>query len=252
MDLTAESIKKILEIGEISTIKQNDVLYSDRHLYEVKKEIITFPTIVSSSLTSLIDYIEANRDNLFMDECMIHVKDYHSVNLISKSRDDSEERDIAFKCKFDFIQEGPGRNGINYYANLEDFNILVQTSFILNENARKILKLTGNYKKESAVNIADDGITQSIAARTGVTIVENVDLPNPVDLQKIVTFPEIEQPSRPYVFRMNTNGEAGLFCTDSNIWHMECIGSIKEWIREGLITMFNNDGPDYTNIPVIG
>jgi hypothetical protein len=243
MDLTAEGIKSIVKLGAINSIKDDKGnIYSDVELRQVKPRIDDrLPTMTSTTLSSLIDFISSNVDELDYKNMMIHVRSFTQVDLVSQIIENGSFRNIPFSVNF----EWSAPNFIVGFKDLEDFNIWVQTSFELDENARALLQIVGNYKKEESVRIKDDGITQSVTAKTGVSMLEEVDLPNPVMLRKIVTFPEIEQPQRPFVFRMNTQGHAGLFTTESDLWHVDCILSIKKWLLDNLKSID-------MDIPVIG
>lgn len=93
---------------------------------------------------------------------------------------------------------------------------------------------------EAVKNVSDDGLTQTINVRAGITRVGEVDVPNPVTLRPFRTFPEIEQPASQYVLRLRSGGKGGgppecaLFGVDSGLWEIEAIALIKSWLQERL------------------
>jgi hypothetical protein len=108
--------------------------------------------------------------------------------------------------------------------------------FVQDENTAAILKIVGNIKEEASNTFADDGITQSVATRAGISRVEIVPVPNPVTLRPYRTFMEIEQPASTFVFRMKSGkGQpptCALYEADGRMWRLEAIKKIKEWLAD--------------------
>lgn len=80
----------------------------------------------------------------------------------------------------------------------------------------------------------DDGITQTVTIKKGVTKSVLATLPNPVTLAPYRTFAEVEQPPSQYVFRLQSgNGgvpSAALFEVKDTKWQLAAIASVKAWL----------------------
>ena len=100
-----------------------------------------------------------------------------------------------------------------------------------------ILSIVGNLRDEHVKTVGDDGISQSVAVRTGISSVEDVAIPNPVTLQPYRTFLEVEQPESEFIFRMQRGHEGqlpvcGLFEADAGAWELKAITNIRDWLGQ--------------------
>ena len=94
--------------------------------------------------------------------------------------------------------------------------------------------MLGSVVQGREAEYTDDGLTQRVTARAGVTRREVVDLPNPVTLRPFRTFMDIEQPASLFVLRLNAgqDGEqptVSLTEADGGAWKNQVIASIKEF-----------------------
>jgi len=120
-----------------------------------------------------------------------------------------------------------------YYYGVEEFIILMQSQFEETPEKTTLLKLIGNIKDGQVISRLDDGITQEVTARVGITRLENVPLQNPVKLNPKRTFSEVEQVESPFIIRGRSGqGEPSfaLFEADGGAWQIEAVKRIKEYI----------------------
>jgi len=220
-----EAIDKILLLGSTKAEMINGRAYSNgplgiKAILPPKAETLTINT-----LTGIFDYGVA-------PGCVIHVVDHKTVNIIDAAFTDAW---LTRSTYLTAVHESPvfpfGR-----HMNVEDFIINLQAMFVQDENTAAILKIVGNIKEEASATFADDGITQSVAAKTGISRVEVVPVPNPVTLRPYRTFMEIEQPASTFVFRMQSGKgqppSCALFEADGRMWGLTAIQSIKAWLSE--------------------
>jgi hypothetical protein len=223
-----EAIEKVLSLGEIKTQVVEGRMYaigagSVRSILPPKAETLTINT-----LTGVVDFAPAS------DEIMVHVVDHRQVDLLDI---DFSDKWLTRSNYLSAVHSSPVFSFGNYYP-LEDFMIALQAMFIQDESTAEILKIIGNLKDESVKQIADNGITQTVTAKVGITMSENVPLPNPVTLRPFRTFMEIEQPASTFVFRMHSGRGTGqpptcaLFESDGRMWSLTAIKSIKAWLAE--------------------
>jgi len=77
----------------------------------------------------------------------------------------------------------------------------------------------------------------SDSIKTGITRVEETEIPNPIILQPYRTFLEIEQPASPFIFRLKAGPNeaspvcAALFEADGGVWRLQAITRIRDWIK---------------------
>jgi hypothetical protein len=121
-----------------------------------------------------------------------------------------------------------------WYA-LEDVVIALQTRFQPTAIRSGVLDLLSRVRNEAVRIDENDGATQVVTVRKGVTVNMTVPVPNPVILQGYRTFHEVDpQPEGAYVLRVRnraTDGsvEAALFEADGGAWKVRAIEGIKAW-----------------------
>ena len=106
--------------------------------------------------------------------------------------------------------------------------------------------MISNIKLDDETGIVDDGFTQRVHVKTGVTTVSEQVVKNPIVLQPIVTFPEIEQPEIFYYVRLSRR-IAHPQATDSRksvqlrlhqqkgeMWKMGCVDLITEYLESAI------------------
>lgn len=220
-----EAINRILELAPTEVLDINGFKYTTKQISMVK-----YPspeTIKATTLTSLVDYIKSNTDPMINQygKLIVHVVSPHQVCFYSQIRPDGQ-RDDFFECNALTPSVRFGQ-----FQNTEDFNIMMQSCFVDNMDKGLILQVVGNIQEDNIGTVGDDGVTQTVVAKVGVSTKANVVIPNPVKLAPYRTFPEIEQVESNFVFRMKTGPQAALFEADGGAWKNETMKRIKEWLE---------------------
>lgn len=220
-----EAINRILELAQIEQKEINGYIYTSKPMHMVK--VPTPDPIKATTLTALVDYIKSSNTDVQIDgrALLIHVVSPWEIQLITSLRYDAE-REHFFTCSAMIPNIPFGR-----FIQAEEFNIMMQSSFVDNDDKAVILQVIGNIQEENVATIGDDGVTQSVVAKTGVSTKSNVIVPNPVTLAPYRTFPEIKQPYSKFIFRMRQGAQAALFEADGGAWKNEAMQKIKEWLE---------------------
>ncbi|MEV2923725.1 hypothetical protein ABNC81_18645 [Paenibacillus larvae] len=159
---------------------------------------------------------------------LVHVVSPTQVTVVSSYNNDYARKEII---KAEALL--PEYRFGSYYE-AEDFIIKLQSGFVANEDRAKLLKVVGNVKEENVRSIGDDGVSQSVTAKTGVATVEDVKVPNPVLLAPYRTFVEVIQPESAFVFRMKNGPLAALFEADGGAWRNAAIDAVATYLVEKL------------------
>lgn len=221
-----EALEYLVGLGETKIIEVNGQQYSTKQLHHVK---MPKPAeLVTTTLTALVDYIKSEMDQKF-SKLLVHVVSPSEVALYSEIRSD-DERECYMVCK----ALTPNNIRYNNFLDTESFNIMLQSSFVDNDDKAILLKVTGNVKEENVQQVGDDGVSQGVAIRTGVASVATVKVPNPVSLAPYRTFPEIKQPESKFIFRMQSGPRAALYEADGGAWRNEAMYNIKEYLQDML------------------
>lgn len=162
---------------------------------------------------------------------MIHVEDYNRVLLTRELSTDKKRERLLHAT--DNTQVFP----FGQYLSVENFIIAMQAYFIPDDTVSALVKLVSCVTDSNSIQQADNGLAQSVTAKTGIVTSSTVEVPNPVQLCPLCTFSEIQQPERRFVFRLR-GGEKGvsaaLFEADGNAWKHEAIISIRDYFQTEL------------------
>lgn len=223
-------IEKIEELSKVEILDVCGLPYSTKKL-----SLVDDPTpdaLCISTLTGIVDYVQLN--GLEDDAHFIHVGP-----ASAKVIDVKQTKFGGWKIRLiaEVIQN---KFSFGNFYDVEAFNIALQAHFVQNDATRSILAVVGNLSDGLVRSFNDDGITQEVTAKVGITRKENMAVPNPVTLHPYRTFLEVEQPASQFVFRMRSGDKSpscALFEADGGLWKNEAIQNIKAWLRERLPSM---------------
>lgn len=239
IDTTA--VKEIAELAQDAQAVVEKVIeiegkrFSTVPLHEIKTPRLPEPaSLVVHTLTGLVAYVQANRDALNLEECLLHVESPSRVDLVSRAQGEHHQRFIHVSAQnYDRFAAFPGF-GFGRWLSPEDMNIALQALFMDRAQRGQVLALLGNIKAEGEQTTKDDGVTQVVTARTGVSLVQLAPVPNPVVLTPFRTFPEVPQPESPFVLRVRKEERSGvqaaLFEADGGFWRNDATQAVAEWL----------------------
>ena len=225
--------------GSVKTEIINDVVgnqYSTRPVHLLPEIPVKKPraAMIVHTLTGGLDFLHHyNRE-----ECstaypeMIHIVDYNRVDVLSRLIDDTERAGFI-TAQLPLIID-PKKFDFGVWYDQETMVIALQTLFVPTEEIKTLLKVIGNVKDERVANLSDDGFSQTVAARSGIASVAEVELPNPVKLRHYRTFLEIDQPESLFVVRARQGKplpEFSIHLADAGLWKLMAIQSIKEYFK---------------------
>lgn len=212
--------------GEV--VKVGDKIYLQGNGYtEIRRKKIE--RLEVTTLDALIEYIEMQEPAVEIG--FIHVETPKKVYLYSYA-DTDNQRELYIAAEpiipqFEFEK----------WRNVEDFNIMLLSKFKQTEDRDTILRLLSNVVTENGEEISDNGISQTVVAKTGIARLGSVEVPNPCELAPYRTFHEVEQPVSKFILRVRKGSEgpqAALFEGDGNLWQNEAIALIKKYLKEKL------------------
>lgn len=232
MDLTREAIEKLGELhAEAFGLEEHGgFLYAPAPWTRLDTAEPEPDALKLTTLISLAEYLSENRDGLTPGECLVHVADPTTVYVRSVLRGPWAQRPTYVRVDADLPRLSfPGE-----WMDQERFSIALQAECAPDGDRAEVLKLAGNLKAEDVRTDADDGVTQDVTVRSGVTVVEQTEVPNPVELAPWRTFHEVDQPLSPFVFRVR-RGPGGpqlaLFDADGGAWRQKARHAVSQWLR---------------------
>lgn len=115
----------------------------------------------------------------------------------------------------------------------EDFLVRIKCGFVDDGNLKTVARIAGNVIGKDEQTSEDDGFSQTVGIKKGISAVEKVEIPNPVTLAPYRTFTEIDQPASKFLFRFRKTAnepQFALFAVEDNRWMEVARESIKEYL----------------------
>lgn len=185
------------------------------------------------TLDGVIDYIKTNVEGLIPDtpdtKLILHVNNQCSVRLMAPPSANRKVRYCIAMCDAHVPEIRFGE-----WLDSETFNTMLLSTFIPTESREVLFKVVSNLVREQNCNLADDGVSQVMTVKQGVSTASNVTFKNPVCLKPMRTFPEVEQPESNFTLRVNENARISLFEADGGAWKNEAVANIKNYLSEKL------------------
>lgn len=236
MDLTREFLEKVEEMVQPQTLTEGIRTFVDKPMHMLVDEIAADTPLHTNSLSSVADYIKSNADfdALANDGRMIiHVEDEKTVWLYTEMN--SFKKRSALLLASAWVSSFP----FGQWLSLENFIISVQANFVTDEHRDELLSFVATVKQDTGVEQQDDGVTQKVTTRSGVSLSRTSKVPNPITLRPFRTFSEVEQPESTFVFRIKAEEgggvKAALFAADGDAWRHDAILKIRDYFQTHVI-----------------
>lgn len=236
MDLTREFLEKVEEMVQPQTLTEGIRTFVDKPMHMLVDEIAADTPLRTNSLSSVADYIKSNADfdALASDgRKIIHVEDEKTVWLYTEMN--SFKKRSALLLASAWVSSFP----FGQWLSLENFIISVQANFVTDEHRDELLSFVATVKQDTGVEQQDDGVTQKVTTRSGVSLSRTSKVPNPISLRPFRTFSEVEQPGSSFVFRIKAEEgcgvKAALFAADGDAWRHDAILKIRDYFQTHVI-----------------
>ena len=220
-----EAMQYLIEQAKTEIFKFDEIDYTSRAIIPALPPQVK-EAIRLNTLTSLVDYIKTSGDPIHKYP-LIHITNPREVILFSRLDPKFRNREKYAAAYYDC----PSYSHNQFYPS-DEFTIFLQTAFIPTDQLKDLLKVVGNVREETIKNVNDDGITQTVTARSGVVRVADIEIPNPIKLVPYWTFPEVEQPEVDFIIRAKNGPTWALFEADGGAWKNRTILRIKEWLSD--------------------
>lgn len=215
----------------LASVKENKIYeingdtFSDNHLHRIAPFVPRPAKITVNGLDSVAALIANEFDRIPPQSLPLFVRviDARHVEVYSGLGDDMERYDLYY-C----ICDAP-----EFKLGWMDYNtaiIKLRSMFVPNEGQEYLVGLLSRISKEDGVTTMDNGVTQQVEARSGISLKAKETIRPRVKLIPYRTFTEIEQPESEFLVRVDSDGQIGFFEADGGAWQKEAKGRIMEYL----------------------
>jgi len=228
-----EAINRILELDRPQIVGVGGRDYATKQLHPI---LDPQPRALGlSTLSGLVAYCRRNPDGFDLDSGIFAlVKSECEVVLQGGTYGLFHQRDTHATV----LHSEPSAFKPNTFYALEDFLVILNTAFVLDETVQVLTKLFGNVRAEDVTSWNDDGITQAVMSRRGIALVESVPIPNLVPLRPYRTFRDIDQPESLFLVRAKQKDlsppAVALFESGGEQWRFTAMDFIAEYLTKHL------------------
>jgi len=214
------------------------VEYSTTPLHDTRHPEPVIEPVRLSTLSGLVAYTRAllsSEQRSPGEPPIFHVESASRVSLVSQPFGRFRQREFYASAK-NAAPASAGHLGFAFgkWLGRESFVISLQALFEPTDDLVRVQRVLGTITSESGATTRDDGVTQRVEVKAGLSMVGSADIPNPVVLRPHRTFPEVGQPASPFVLRVREDRnqiDAALFEADGGAWEVDAIARIELWLQ---------------------
>lgn len=201
----------------------------DNSPVEVRPKIDHPDTLPLHSLDALVKMVKTEAANVG-DPLYITIPDHLTVRCFGQPQPGARFfRQVYYEAK---ATDVPGfRDG---FREQEKAIIELRSRFAPGEGVDYLLDLLSRISKDSGVATTDNGVSQTVEARQGISLKATVQLRPRVPLRPFRTFQEVEQPESEFLLRMDEEGNIGLFEADGGMWKLTARQIVKAFLEDKL------------------
>lgn len=229
-----EAIDRLLGVGRDDATAVPAIIDIDKRKF-TRQQLVRVaepqPAILSlHTLDGLIAYIATNKDGLDKTALYLQVESPDTVMLWFKVQEPDLLRwQIANSQRVKSESFNFGN-----FMDQEKFLIEIQSKFVDSEEKDRLLQLASAVTSGTQRVGVDDGIGQEVTVKTGVSLKQMAKVANPFKLSPFRTFPEVTQPTSPFICRVRNdqNPEMALFEADGGRWKVDAIQTIGAYLKD--------------------
>lgn len=201
--------------------------YSDHDLHRIDPPVYRKKSLEFGSLDAIVKMIRAEISEYPGMPLFIHIENYKTIYVFTRT-DDQEERVFPYisKCKDTDFREG--------WRDQQEAIIELKSRFIPTEDSNYLLDLISRINNEQGVKSEDNGVSQTVTTKQGVTLMQTEAVKQRLTLAPFRTFREVPQPESEFILRLDDKGRVGLFEADGGIWKIEAKLNIQGYFENAL------------------
>lgn len=233
MEMTRELYDRIQETAQIQVIEIDGRKYTSESVILVDEPRYSPIQYEVNTLSGLVSMVRTEVNKIESLPLIVNVRSYKNVDVCT-TYNDRFSRWTLYTC----TPELP-INSIGRYLSHEEFMIELRSKFIRNEDVEYLLKLLSSVVDENKVESKDNGLTQSVEVKQGITTIGDAIVKPIVSMKPYRTFLEVEQPESEFLVRLREGGQIALFEADGGMWKLHAKCGIANYLRVALTDLID-------------
>ena len=221
-----EAIEYLVGLKDNKTYEIDGKHWSDHRLEMVEAPIYRREEVEFGSLDAIVRMVKAEIKDYDVP-VFIRVADHKNVDVFTRP-DVKEKRTWPYSatCKDVEFKEG--------WRGQQEAIIELRSRFLPTDDSEYLLKLIARINNEQGVQSNDNGVSQTVVAKQGVSLMSTEVVKPRLNLKPFRTFREVVQPESEFILRLDKDGRIGLFEADGGIWRIEAKDNIKGYFEKAL------------------
>lgn len=224
-----DAIDRIVELAAPTTKEWDGRLFSSKPLAEITVEEDGPSRLNVNTLNALAVMIRTEGVKQKGLPLYIRVVDEHNVLVFTSLHDGkgtSFLRQYFYKAECDVPRVIIGQEMSQQQAIIQ-----LQSVYGSTPDREYLLELISRMSVNEGVTSDDNGVTQTITARQGPALKENMPVKPIVQLRPYRTFLEVGQPTSEFLLRVGKEGGISLHEADGGVWRLEAKRRIADWLE---------------------
>lgn len=205
-------------------------VFTEKSIRNVRKDMPKRSSIELKNLVSLVELLKKEVDNETIMPIIVSVSET-SVEALA-GLDEYKGREFLYDVKSQNPYIEFGR-----YISAEQQIIQLKTCFKETKNRDLLIQKISKLSNAQTIEQNDDGISQSVTMKKGVSTDESITLEPLVKLVPQRSFYEIEQPEQMFLLRVNDEAQVALFDADGGAWKYNTQQKISDYLKYELSEM---------------
>lgn len=221
-----EAIQYLVSLKENKTYEINGDTYSDQQLNRIALHIDRPKAIQVNGLDSIVKLLQAEKD--FLNQpIFVRIATPRKIEVLC-ALDSVMGRDFPYEA----VCDAPDFKG--GWRDHDTAIIELRSAFVPNSGTEYLLDLLSRISMDESVTSDDNGVSQTVSARKGVSLKSYEAVRPRIPLKPFRTFTEVEQPESEFILRVDDGGKVAFFEADGGKWKMDAKASIKEYLENAL------------------
>lgn len=219
-----QAMEKVLELAKPEIVKGGNGLdYATMNL-ELMNENPNVKAVNVRNLAGIVDYVRSEFDG--ERKLVVHVESAMSVKVFD-ALDKTNNRRVYIVANA-FLPNIL----LNSFQDRESANIMLQSCFVPNEDLAEVLAIISSLQEDQGVTKTDDGLSEKVVVKQGVTSLATITLKNRYGLKPFRTFTEVSQPLSQLILRVKEGGNVALYEADGGVWELAAMQSINDFFKD--------------------